>query len=139
LWDGTPPRGARNTLQVHVMRLRRWLDAAVVDPDRRPRIETGPDGYQLILGDSDLDAVRFRRLIAEAAELETRHHHHEQLAVLDRAIGMWRGPVLDGLTADWSRYPEVRDLAALRDSAGERRAALRLQLGQPDAAAEELR
>src|ERR1700709_2419846 len=56
LWGEDAPGGAVKTVQVHVSRLRKALG----DPDV---IATTAAGYCLRVGDGELDAARFERLV----------------------------------------------------------------------------
>lgn len=77
LWDGEPPDTAR--LQVHklVSALRRRLPG---------RVETVGTGYRLLLDAGELDAARFQQLSDEGSR-----------DALRQALGLWRGPALQGL------------------------------------------
>lgn len=104
LWGDRPPAGAANALQAHVARLRRLLAPAAPpvpggvpgpgDPDRA-LITTHPLGYLLRLGSARTDAQRFHRLSAQgrAAVVADPAHAAE---LLHRALGLWRGPALEG-------------------------------------------
>src|SRR5258708_16542246 len=64
LWDVRPQAGAAKTLQVHMSRLRRAL-AAGQNGDRRDVIVTRAGGYVLDVDPVQIDAERFKRLVAE--------------------------------------------------------------------------
>jgi len=55
LWRGSPPANAHNALQAHVSQLRKVLGTN--------RLELRDAGYVLSVGDDELDAARFERLL----------------------------------------------------------------------------
>ena len=122
LWE-SPPKSVRQQLYNVVANLRRVLAVA-------PDLELSSDGggYRLMIPPHALDASRFRALIEEADTAEQQGRWEEADGLLDEALGLWRGPALDGLN-DWT----LRSAAALLDSqrlnALERWAGLRLRLG----------
>ena len=92
LWPGhdRPAHGIRS-VQTHVSRLRSALGPL------SERLLTRPPGYLLQVEPDDLDAQRFEALLDQA-----RRAHGEPdkaLALLEQALGLWRGPP----------YGELRD------------------------------
>ena len=66
LWGDAPPRRAANVIQTYVKGLRRALE-----PGRPPRYPSGTlttvgDGYALRIPPGQVDALRFRELVADA-------------------------------------------------------------------------
>ena len=59
LWGDSPPHTVRNTLQVHVSHLRRWLGQEV--------IHHRDDGYVLNVPSDSVDVVQFTTLVQSAA------------------------------------------------------------------------
>jgi hypothetical protein len=110
LWGDSPPDGVAGTLQVYVSGLRR-----VIEPERAPRapatvLVTVEPGYALTLSDADLDAARFDRAVSESHRLLTASAAtaaaegpgwapvgvaasdlRAATAILDEALGLWRG------------------------------------------------
>lgn len=86
LWDDDPPPTAVKTLQTHIVRLRRSLDA------HADVIETVPGGYRLTLDAAALDAARFERAVDEAVQLASAGDHTGVAATLAGALQLWRGP-----------------------------------------------
>ncbi|MEO3785725.1 BTAD domain-containing putative transcriptional regulator [Actinocorallia sp. B10E7] len=115
MYGDEPPSGAGNALQSQVSRLRRALKGIA-------EVELSSAGYRLAVDPQAVDAHRFLRLAAEAAGREPA----DRTALLDEALGLWRGEVL----AD---VPEARGRAVrfeeARMAAIEDRAAARLELG----------
>jgi DNA-binding SARP family transcriptional activator/tetratricopeptide (TPR) repeat protein len=95
LWDGDPPVGARRQLSVNVSRLRTQLTGA------GDALAADGLGYRLNVDPGTVDAHRFRVAVERArATADPRI----QVAVLEEAITMWRGPLLaDALTDEASR------------------------------------
>ncbi|EXG79600.1 BTAD domain-containing putative transcriptional regulator [Cryptosporangium arvum] len=116
VYGDAPPAGATNALQSQVSRLRQLLGGAAV-------VEFHPAGYRLAVDPDHVDAHRFRRLVAEAARVA------DPVALLDEALGLWRGPAL----ADAGDTTLIRAAAAELDdarlSALDARIAARLELG----------
>ncbi|GAA0271084.1 BTAD domain-containing putative transcriptional regulator [Cryptosporangium japonicum] len=116
VYGDAPPAGATNALQSQVSRLRQLLGGAAV-------VEFHPAGYRLAVDPDQVDAHRFRRLVAAAARVA------DPVALLDEALGLWRGPAL----ADAGDSTLIRATAAELDdarlSALDTRIAARLEAG----------
>jgi hypothetical protein len=79
-------------------------------------------GYRLLVALEELDATQFDRLLAQA-----RGDHCERaLPLLDEALALWRGRVLEEFADRPFAQPEVRRLEELHGVAREDRAALLL-------------
>ncbi|MFB7515867.1 BTAD domain-containing putative transcriptional regulator [Streptomyces sp. NPDC056144] len=126
IWGGDdePPADTVAALQALVGRLRRTLGrTAVVSADGGYRLDAAPD---------DVDAHRFERLTREglAAGEPAR-----AAALLDEALGLWRGPALADLP---DRGPEAARWEARRLDARRARLAAALDLGDAGTALPEL-
>ncbi|MEV5575087.1 AfsR/SARP family transcriptional regulator [Spirillospora sp. NPDC052269] len=122
LYPGDPPPSAREVIANCVYRLR-----AVLEPDRRRGrggglgapsliVTGGSGGYRLALSPAEVDALEFTALAAEAHT--PGRAPAEALAVVERALGLWRGPTaLSGLDAPLA--------TAHRDALAEARTGLR--------------
>ncbi|MEW1956132.1 BTAD domain-containing putative transcriptional regulator [Kineococcus sp. NPDC059986] len=123
LWPGDGP-GGPGALQSLVSRLRRTLGT-------RASIEAGPAGY--VLRGVLVDVPEVEAAFAQGhAELRAGRPDRAE-AVLDEALGRWRGPLVEIAGApDAGRLEESR-LEALAD-----RAAARVALGRTDGLAAEL-
>ncbi|MGW6054797.1 AfsR/SARP family transcriptional regulator [Streptomyces sp. NPDC055189] len=92
LWDEDPPGGARNTLQNHVLRLRRALGGA----GGHGPVRTHPRGYAIEVADGELDLRRFDLLMRRAKSALSVHDAEGSSALLAEALGLWRGrPLCD--------------------------------------------
>jgi DNA-binding SARP family transcriptional activator len=119
LWEGRPIAKADNALQALVARLRKLLKHHFGEQFARERLITLPTGYLLHAAADEVDASLFERLAAEA--------HHEIATdprkardILSRALKLWDGPVLEGVSGgpichgSVLHYEETR-LAAIED------------------------
>ena len=113
-----PPREARNALQTYVVRLRQALGAA------GPVVATRPPGYVLDIPADAVDAERFTALLGQA---RASGPPAAGLALLDRALALWRGPAYAEFASTFARGEALR-LHELRLAAQEDRAVLLLRL-----------
>lgn len=86
LWDDKPPARATKTLQVYVSQLRKELG-----PER---LLTRAPGYELRVGEDELDLDRFEKLAAEARERLAEGDAAGAMEGMRRALDLWRGPAL---------------------------------------------
>jgi tetratricopeptide (TPR) repeat protein len=132
VWGEDPPGSVRNVLYGYVARLRAVV-AGAADPD--VTLARGHGGYLLQARPEQVDACRFRRLVAEAAQASG---DDERGAVLLRqALALWRGPALGGTESPWLQAMR-RMLGAERLTAELDLNEIRLRLGEHDALAGEL-
>lgn len=131
LWDD-PPAGAVGAVRTFVAALRRALE-----PERPPRtpsrllVTEGP-GYALRPERDAVDAWRFERALATAAQSPPDEGR------LIEALGWWRGPALAQFADEpWARAERSR-LTELRLHAVERLAEARLTLGRAGEAVPDL-
>jgi DNA-binding SARP family transcriptional activator len=89
LWGRTPPRSARYNLRSYASQLRKGLGGY-------GRLTARGGGYVLEPGDGEVDAETFEALLAEAAGVP---EPPRAAALLDRALALWRGPVLADVAA----------------------------------------
>jgi DNA-binding SARP family transcriptional activator len=121
VWAHRVPQRARGTVYTYVARLRRALSVVddTVGPARRP------GGYVLTIDPMAVDLHRFSALLvrARAADDETA------LALVEQALGLWRGQALAGLDTPW--FDTVRAAANKHRQAAELdRNELALRLGR---------
>jgi len=102
VWGASPPASARKLLQVYVSQLRKALPAETT-------IETRPAGYALNLPLEALDATRFERLVAEAAQALEGGNPQLAASLASRALGLYRGrPYTDVAYDDFAREESER-------------------------------
>ncbi|QFG24803.1 BTAD domain-containing putative transcriptional regulator [Actinomadura sp. WMMB 499] len=97
LWGEDPPRGARNAVQNHVLRLRRTLGPDVVVTDRR--------GYVADAEPDAVDACRFDSLVRQGSTASSSGNAERAAALLGEALGLWRGEPLADLPTE--RFQDV--------------------------------
>ncbi|MFI6818190.1 BTAD domain-containing putative transcriptional regulator [Nonomuraea sp. NPDC050328] len=131
LWGDEPPGSPGNTLQTKVSQLRRALEQG--EPGGRELVAFQARGY--VLRAADVDAARFTDLLARARASAAPQ---EKAALLDEALGLWRGPAYaDFGDEEFARIPATR-LEEQRLTALEEQAEVRLALGEHDRVADEL-
>lgn len=126
-WDREDdlPADPRAALHTVLSRLRGTLGDGV--------LRAGPAGYLLDPGPGELDARRFEGLRDRAALLRTAEAP-VAAALLDEALGLWRGPAYEEFAdRDFAR-PEAARLDELRLATVEDRADLAIGLGETEAA-----
>ena len=124
LWGDDLPGNPPNALQVVVSRVRKALEAAA-GPSR---LITRKPGYALDVRPEELDAGRFRRLVAEARQAAPAERG---LALLEEALGLWRGPALAEFAAEGFAREEIARLEEERLRAVEMKVEAELALGRP--------
>ncbi|WP_345040552.1 AfsR/SARP family transcriptional regulator [Streptomyces sannanensis] len=96
IWGDDPPGQAGNALQAVVTRLRRSLDTWCGAGFARERLVSEPSGYSLRLDGPVIDFREFESLYDEARRLMAGDPARSG-AVLEEALGLWRGPALHGV------------------------------------------
>ena len=102
LWGEAPPATANKMVQVYVSQLRKAFRTS----GNGAEIVTRGHGYELRLGEGEVDARRFERLVADGEPRE--------------ALALWRGPPLDDVATEPFASLEIRRLEELRLTAVER-------------------
>ncbi|MPZ14912.1 MAG: AAA family ATPase [Chloroflexi bacterium] len=126
LWGETPPPTVTTALQGLVSTLRKRLEPARAAGDAPTVLETRPPGYVLAIDRGQVDAHRFRCLLAEAAEAPAL----ERAAKLRSALGLWRGPPLADFTYEPFAQSDIAVLEELRLAAVEERIDADLSVGR---------
>lgn len=128
LWGEALPADPPAALRTQISRLRRALGPA------GGCLVTAAGGYRLSLERRQLDAARFEDALAVAAPTAGE----QGLAILDEALGLWRGPALAEFAGRPFARAEAVRLDELRVTARERRAELVLSLGSAQDAVADL-
>ncbi|HXV94809.1 MAG TPA: BTAD domain-containing putative transcriptional regulator, partial [Pseudonocardia sp.] len=118
VWGEPLPADPMGALQTNVARLRRVLPAPLM-------IETASRAYRLLAEPAHVDVLVFTGYVERAVTAGPQ----EQVALLDTALGLWRGRPFSDLDHP-AVAPEVSRLEELRASALERRAGALLALGR---------
>jgi YVTN family beta-propeller protein len=102
LWGDEPPATATKMVQLYVSQLRRVLAGSGAE------IETHGRGYALCVDAESVDATRFERLVACAAD------RRDGADPARPALALWRGPALADVAAEPFAAAEIRRLDELR-------------------------
>jgi DNA-binding SARP family transcriptional activator/class 3 adenylate cyclase len=128
LWGDDPPNDVAATLQTYVSRLRTALEPP--DSDGAAPILTRAPGYLLSLEQDQMDASRFERLVRDAQSRAGAGEPVAAAALLDEALGLWRGDALaEFADMDFARVEALR-LEELRRVAIDERVEAKLSLGR---------
>jgi predicted ATPase/DNA-binding SARP family transcriptional activator len=92
IWDGTPPAGAANSVQVYVSRLRKALRV----PDQSV-LRSVSGGYLLDVPRDAVDVLHFERLAAAGHDAILDGDPAAAARLLADALSLWRGPALADL------------------------------------------
>jgi DNA-binding SARP family transcriptional activator len=118
LWGEGAPKTATTSLQNAISRLRRELGPEV--------LETRAPGYVLHAEAERIDAHRFELMLRDAR----RAGAEERRALLQAALGLWRGPALAEFTFEQFAQAEIRRLEELRLVAREELIEADMELGR---------
>ena len=120
-----------------MFQLRRALAIAGAAASCEPRIVTDGGGYRLDADPTAIDAKVFMAALqgAHAPGAEP----HDSVALLQRAIALWRGPGVADVGDEPAAMAEIQQLEWLRLAAVEDLARLRLALGEHEQLIPELR
>lgn len=129
LWGSSPPANATKTVQIHISRLRRALDAGARDEPEGERIATRTGGYVIRVGPGELDLLRFERLLGEAGEARRAGAPEHAAERLTEGLALWRGPPLAELASHDFARAELARLEELRLVAVQERIELALEMG----------
>ncbi|MFD3687266.1 BTAD domain-containing putative transcriptional regulator [Nocardiopsis sp. NPDC058631] len=131
LWGTAPPRNPSGALHAKVSQLRRALEEA--EPGGRALVELGPSGYRLAA--PDVDAAQFTALLDRARRSTAPA---ERAALLDEAVGLWRGPAHSDVADEEFARSAITRLEESRLTALEDLAEARMDLGEHQVIAGEL-
>jgi DNA-binding SARP family transcriptional activator len=119
LWEGDPPETAVKAAQIYVSQLRKLVGE---------RLESRAPGYRLRVEAGELDVDRFEELAEE----------DDDLAALDEALALWRGPALADVSDLAFAQAEAARLEERRTEVLELHAGALLDAGRTAAAIDEL-
>lgn len=121
LWGDRPPASARSAVHTYIGRVRAALAVHGV------RISTSNDGYMVSPEGLTVDVHEFAALVRRATESA---EPGARVELLDRALGLWRGPLLADLAPDGLRELLGAQLGETRLLALEMQAEASLLLGK---------
>jgi DNA-binding SARP family transcriptional activator len=111
LWVEEPPARARDSLQMHIWRLRKALTEAGADGGR---LVSQAGGYLLHVGPGERDVDHWQHALGQAREARAADEPQLARAGIEEALGVWRGQPLAGvsihslLAAERARLTEER-------------------------------
>ncbi|OUC97589.1 AfsR/SARP family transcriptional regulator [Streptomyces swartbergensis] len=110
VWNGRPPATARTQVAICIAALRKTFKAEGAGDEV---IVTAHPGYLLRTEGTDLDLADFTDLVAQAEEAVRERRLPEAAHAYTRALALWTGPVLAGVTGrrvedEAARLEEVR-------------------------------
>ncbi|MEV6280597.1 BTAD domain-containing putative transcriptional regulator [Nocardia sp. NPDC051832] len=123
IWAEDLPGNPAGTLAAKASQLRRALEDA--EPGGRELVVSPPPGYRL--GTDQVDALRFRGLLAAAREAPDAGG---RVRALTDALGLWRGPAFADFRDAAFAQPAIAQLEEQRLVAIEELAEARLVLGE---------
>ena len=94
-WNGNPPAGFRNHLQVAIAKLRRALQGASADP--MTIIATASPGYRLHVSDPQCDVALFTAHKSAGHISAAAGRFEDASAQFTTALAQWKGPALADL------------------------------------------
>ncbi len=119
VWGERLPDNARRSLQTYAGRLRTALAGV--------RVDSGGTGFALRIDPEHVDALRFVRLLDDAAQQPDVAAERASLAA---ALDLWRGDPFDGVDSEWLRVHQAPRLEERYLSGLERRIDLDLASGR---------
>jgi DNA-binding SARP family transcriptional activator len=123
LWDADRPATARKQIHAYVSILRRQV---ILAGGAGQAIETVPDGYRLRVPAATVD---LRQFLDQVEEAERQEAPEDASRTLHKALALWRGPALSGLSGRFV-HGESRRLSELHRRVLHRRLDLDLSLGR---------
>ncbi|MFI0409315.1 BTAD domain-containing putative transcriptional regulator [Actinomadura sp. 3N508] len=102
IWDESLPRHPQAALYTLAARLRAAFAEASGNAAERERVGRRYGGYVLLAAPEDIDVHRFRSAVCQARERVWDGEDAMAVRLLDRAMGMWRGAQLAGVTGAWA-------------------------------------
>ncbi|MEU7698712.1 BTAD domain-containing putative transcriptional regulator [Streptomyces sp. NPDC039028] len=131
LWDGELPDTFGQLIHTYISRIRLTLDAHALPDVGRTAVVRHGGGYELrIEGDSRIDVREFVRLTDEAASARAGDDPVHEQTLLSEALGLWRGPLLEGAPPRLARHAAAVEHGRLRVASALRLADLALARGQ---------
>lgn len=127
LWGDRAPRRAMAGLYVYISQLRKFLLAA---GHTDSPIITRPAGYLLRLGNDELDVHTFSSLMDAGRQYAKAGNYSDAAECFERALTLWRGPVLSALSNGPIGYGFVAWLTEAKLECTEKLVDAQLHLGR---------
>jgi DNA-binding SARP family transcriptional activator len=129
LWGQDPPDEAPSTLRKYVHCLRELIEPGVPAGVARVLV-TRPPGYMICLSPNQIDAGRFRAMVAHAQRRADAGDLTGAATRFDEALKTWRGPAWAEFTNEAFARADTARLEALRALAIENRFDVLLAVGR---------
>ena len=136
IWGDDLPRSAATTLQTYILQIRRMIAQAGGEP--RHVLRSSHGGYML-LADGWQDVAEFESLGARGAAALESGNPAAASPLLGRALTLWRGPALTGVSVGRVLEPEQIGLEEARMHTVEQRIEAELRQGRNGSLVPELR
>ncbi|MEU7592739.1 BTAD domain-containing putative transcriptional regulator [Streptomyces sp. NPDC039022] len=127
LWDTSPPKLARKTVQTHIYHVRKALRNGA---ESTAHVDTAPRGYRIRLDKGQLDLWRFEELCATARAAISAGRLAAASAAYREALVLWRGPAFSSVTTGSLLSAQRARLEDLRMGALEQRIEVDMELGR---------
>ena len=134
VWNGQPPATGRTQVAICIAALRKNFKSAGCSDDV---IITSSPGYMLLSAGHRVDLVEFTQLMVDSEQIAGQGRIADASDLVSDALALWRGPALSGVCGHLVEAEAAR-IQERRLTAYERRAALKLRLGQHEALIGEL-
>ncbi|MEV8394596.1 MULTISPECIES: AfsR/SARP family transcriptional regulator [unclassified Streptomyces] len=126
LWDDTPPKLARKTVQTYIYHIRKALREGA---GGGPWVRTEPRGYRIRVGTGQLDLWRFQELCARGRAALSEGRPGPASDAFREALALWRGPAFSGTATGALLSAQQARLEDLRMAALEQRIEADMELG----------
>jgi acetyl-CoA carboxylase carboxyltransferase component len=123
------PGNPKRALIAHIARLRRKFKEWEPDGPSAERIGYGGRGYALKVAPAETDAGQFLNGAAQAAKV-LKGNPEAAIPILESALALWRGPVLDGSHDSLAVGRLATRLDGVRLKASVELAAARIEIGE---------
>ncbi|GAA0398485.1 AfsR/SARP family transcriptional regulator [Streptomyces luteireticuli] len=117
LWEGDPPPSALPTLQTYILQIRRSLARSPSMGSLRAArqvLVTGSRSYRIVTPEVSLDLSHFTSLLHEGRVAQRDGDDRSVSSVFRRALALWRGEVLAGITPGPHLHERVDSLMETR-------------------------
>ncbi|MDX3753458.1 BTAD domain-containing putative transcriptional regulator [Streptomyces sp. AK08-02] len=106
LWGDDIPDSFGQLIHTYVYRIRQLLETHTGDEAPPASLMRRSSGYELLVPEAEqLDLLRFRRSAALAAQEREAERPEREAALLEEALTLWRGPVLQGMGPGLMDHP----------------------------------
>ena len=137
LWSDHPPESCQNLVHTYISRLRKKAEAIRPGSDAA-LITSARGGYRLTVDVEQLDLLQFDELATQAGQL--RHTDPESaLVCYEKALRLWRGPVLADLPDEVRGHPVAMAVSGRRIATALAYADTALGVGRHEPVVEALR